>query len=111
MSTGSDTTVTRYIIQRILSSLFVLFILSIIVFSMVRIIPGDPLAAFVDPANPDPAKLEALRAELGLDQPWITQYFSWLLGVVQETSAARSPCRARCRPSSRRACRSVSPSR
>jgi peptide/nickel transport system permease protein len=75
--------VTRYIIQRILSSLFVLFILSIIVFSMVRIIPGDPLAAFVDPANPDPAKLEALRAELGLDQPWITQYFSWLLGVVQ----------------------------
>lgn len=74
---------TRYILQRILSSLFVLFILSVLVFSMVRIIPGDPLAAFVDPANPDPAKLEALRAELGLDQPWITQYLGWLLGVVQ----------------------------
>ncbi|WP_243228329.1 ABC transporter permease [Microbacterium sp. CIAB417] len=74
---------TRYIVSRILSSLFVLFVLSVLVFSMVRIIPGDPLAAFVDPANPDPEKLEALRTELGLDQPWITQYFSWLLGVVQ----------------------------
>ena len=74
---------TRYILSRVLSSLFVLFVLSVIVFSMVRVIPGDPLAAFVDPANPDPAKLDALRAELGLDQPWITQYFVWLLGVVQ----------------------------
>jgi peptide/nickel transport system permease protein len=75
--------VTRYILQRVLSSLFVLFVLSVLVFSMVRIIPGDPLAAFADPANPDPAKLAALRAELGLDRPWITQYFAWLLGAVQ----------------------------
>lgn len=74
---------TRYIISRVLSSLFVLFVLSVLVFSMVRIIPGDPLAAFADPANPDPAALAALRSELGLDQPWITQYFVWLLGVVQ----------------------------
>lgn len=74
---------TRYILSRLLSSLFVLFVLSVLVFSMVRIIPGDPLAAFADPANPDPAKLAALRSELGLDQPWITQYFVWLLGVVQ----------------------------
>ncbi|MGM1017895.1 MAG: ABC transporter permease [Actinomycetota bacterium] len=74
---------TRYIFSRVLSSLFVLFVLSILVFSMVRIIPGDPLAAFADPANPDPAALDALRSELGLDRPWITQYFVWLLGVVQ----------------------------
>lgn len=73
----------RYIVSRLFSSLFVLFVLSVLVFSMVRIIPGDPLAAFADPANPDPAKLDALRTRLGLDQPWITQYFVWLLGVVQ----------------------------
>lgn len=73
----------RYILTRILSSLFVLFVLSVLVFSMVRIIPGDPLAAFADPANPDPVALERLRQELGLDQPWFTQYFIWLLGVLR----------------------------
>lgn len=73
----------RYILTRVLSSLFVLFVLSVLVFSMVRIIPGDPLAAFVDPANPDPAALEALRHDLGLDQPWITQYFVWLFGALR----------------------------
>jgi len=74
---------TRYIFTRVLSSLFVLFVLSLMVFSMVRIIPGDPLAAFADPANPDPAALDALRHELGLDQPWYTQYFVWLTGVLR----------------------------
>lgn len=74
---------TRYILSRALSSLLVLFVLSVLVFSMVRIIPGDPLAAFVDPASPDPAKLDALRNELGLDQPWYTQYFVWLGGVLR----------------------------
>ncbi|GAB3632755.1 ABC transporter permease [Microbacterium shaanxiense] len=73
----------RYILTRILSSLFVLFVLSVLVFSMVRIIPGDPLAAFADPANPDPAALDALRTKLGLDRPWITQYFVWLFGVLR----------------------------
>ena len=73
----------RYIFTRVLSSLFVLFVLSILVFSMVRIIPGDPLASFADPANPDPAALDALRQELGLDQPWFTQYFVWLAGVLR----------------------------
>lgn len=74
---------TRYVLSRVLSSLFVLFVLSLLVFSMVRIIPGDPLSAFADPSNPDPAALDALRHELGLDQPWFIQYFVWLTGVLQ----------------------------
>ena len=73
----------RYIAGRLASAAFVLFILSILVFAMVRLIPGDPLAAFADPANPDPAALDALRAELGLDRPWYTQYLAWLAGLVQ----------------------------
>lgn len=73
----------RYVLGRLLSSVFVLLVLSVLVFSMVRLIPGDPVAAFGDPANPDPAELDRLRAELGLDQPWITQYFVWLSGLLQ----------------------------
>lgn len=74
---------TRYLATRLSSALFVLLVLSVLVFSMVRLIPGDPLAAFADPSNPDPARLEALRQELGLDQPWFTQYFVWLGGVLR----------------------------
>lgn len=73
----------RYIVTRALSSLLVLFLLSILVFSMVRFIPGDPVSAFADPANPDPEALDALRHELGLDRPWFVQYFVWLFGVLQ----------------------------
>lgn len=74
---------TRYLGSRILSSIFVLLMLSVLVFSMVRLIPGDPLAGFADPANPDPEALGALRTELGLDQPFVTQYFVWMSGVVR----------------------------
>jgi peptide/nickel transport system permease protein len=74
---------TRYIIGRIFSSILVLVLLSVIVFAMVRLIPGDPVAAFADPANPDPVALAKLRTELGLDKPWITQYFVWIFGVLQ----------------------------
>ncbi len=72
----------RYIAGRVLSSLFVLFVLSILVFSMVRLIPGDPVAAFADPTNPDPVALAELRTELGLDRPWHVQYFAWLWDVL-----------------------------
>ncbi|WP_029150272.1 ABC transporter permease [Microbacterium indicum] len=73
----------RYLISRLLSSLFVLLVLSLLVFSMVRLIPGDPVAAFADPANPDPEALALLRHELGLDRPWYTQYFVWIGGVLR----------------------------
>lgn len=73
----------RYLAGRVASSIFVLFVLSLLVFSMVRLIPGDPLASFADPGNPDPAALDELRRELGLDQPWYTQYFVWLAGVLR----------------------------
>ena len=73
----------RYISGRLLSSALVLLLLSVIVFTMVRLIPGDPVAAFADPANPDPAELARLRTELGLDRPWATQYFVWILAVLQ----------------------------
>jgi len=75
--------VIRYLAARLGSALLVLFLLSVAVFSMVRLIPGDPVAAFVDPSNPDPAQIAALRAELGLDQPFLTQYVQWIGGALR----------------------------
>lgn len=69
---------TRYLLARLGSALLVLFLLSVAVFAMVRLVPGDPVAAFVDPSNPDPAQVARIRAELGLDQPFLTQYLTWI---------------------------------
>lgn len=72
----------RYVLSRLGAALLVLFLLSIMVFAMVRAIPGDPAAALVDPANPDPAALAKIHRELGLDKPWPVQYLSWIGGVL-----------------------------
>jgi peptide/nickel transport system permease protein len=60
----------------------VLFVLSVLVFAMVRVIPGDPATAFVDPSNPDPAQIAQIRSQLGLDRPWSVQYLSWIGGAL-----------------------------
>lgn len=74
----------RYILRKLGSTLFVLFVLSLIVFLMVRLVPGDPLAGYYDAQGmPSDTKIAALRAQLGLDKPWPVQYVSWLLGVVR----------------------------
>lgn len=72
----------RYVLGRLLAALIVLFSLSVLVFAMVRLIPGDPVAAFVDPSNPDPVAIAAIRGGLGLDRPPVEQYFIWLGGVL-----------------------------
>ena len=47
---------------------------------------GDPIALFVDP-NIEPSELVRIRANFGLDQPLIVQYFKWLFNAVKlETS-------------------------
>ncbi|GAB2467926.1 peptide/nickel transport system permease protein [Conyzicola lurida] len=71
----------RYIARRIGEAVFVLFVLSVLVFLMVRIMPGDPAAAFMDPSNPDPSVRAEIYAQLGLDRPWFVQYFSWIGGI------------------------------
>jgi peptide/nickel transport system permease protein len=72
-----------YVAQRLGSALLVLFILSILVFLMVRLIPGDPLAGYFDThGTPTEFEIAQLRARLGLDRPWHIQYFSWLGGIL-----------------------------
>lgn len=71
-----------YIARRVGEAVLVLIVLSMLVFLMVRIMPGDPAAAFMDPSNPDPTVRAEIHAQLGLDRPWAVQYFSWLGGVL-----------------------------
>jgi peptide/nickel transport system permease protein len=68
----------RYIIQRMLMMIPTLLGVAILVFFMLRLMPGDPVQMMMDGANVSKAVLDAERARLGLDQPIYIQFFRWL---------------------------------
>lgn len=68
---------SAYFIRRLLLVVPVLIGVSVFTFILFFIVPGDPVLAVVgERANPQ--TVERIRAELGLDQPRITQYFTWV---------------------------------
>lgn len=72
----------QYILRRLLQTIIILFVLSIVCFLLLHLIPGDPaLSVLGDEASKE--EIENLRKELGLDRPILIQYFSWLWGVLQ----------------------------
>ena len=72
---------SNYIFKRVRSAIAVLFVVSIITFLIVKLIPGDP-AQFILGTDATPQALADMRAALGLDRPWYIQYFSWLKDVL-----------------------------
>lgn len=68
----------RYLAQRLLLLIPVLLVISVIVFSLMHLIPGDPAQAILGFENTDPAQLAAVRRDLGLDRPVYVQYARWL---------------------------------
>lgn len=66
-----------YVAGRLLQALPVLVLASMAVFSVLRLIPGDP-ADIIAGENASPAEVEALRDELGLSDPIPIQYLSWI---------------------------------
>ena len=74
----------NYIARRILQGLLVLFLVSFLVFALVRILPGDAILMQLDQAAaPTPENLEKARQELGLDRPFLEQYRTWMAGVLR----------------------------
>ena len=72
---------TAYLLKRLLIGIATLFAASIVVFAVLEIIPGDPaLIMLGTTATPD--AVEALRQQLGLDQPLLIRYFSWIGGLL-----------------------------
>lgn len=72
-----------YIARRIGIGLLMLIALSVLVFVLLRLAPGDAIDAYINPAAPlSMDELAALRARLGLDQPLPVQYFGWLRAAI-----------------------------
>src|SRR5512143_2193619 len=71
-----------YIARRLMQTVLVLIFVSVIVFSLMHLIPGDPaLVILGDQATPE--QIEALHRELLLDQPLWIQYLNWAGDVLQ----------------------------
>ncbi|MCH8474778.1 MAG: ABC transporter permease subunit [Opitutales bacterium] len=72
-----------FTIRRLLAMLVILFGVTLMVFLLMSLAPGDFLdSARADPLTPD-EYVEQMEKEWGLDQPWYTQYGIWLKNVVQ----------------------------
>jgi peptide/nickel transport system permease protein len=74
---------TAYIIRRLLFLIPLLLGLSIVMFTLIRLAPGDPALAMMSPtAASNPQYLEQTRKNLGLDEPLPVQYLTWLGNMV-----------------------------
>ncbi len=67
----------RYVVQRLLQSAFVLVGVTLVVFLLLQLVPGDPVRLALG-TRYDQATYEALRARSGLDQPLLVQYLQYL---------------------------------
>ncbi|MFT6074195.1 MAG: peptide/nickel transport system permease protein [Yoonia sp.] len=72
----------RYVLGRLTSLIISLIVASVVIFTVIEVIPGDP-AAFMLGVNARPDTIAALRAEMGLDQPVVARYFDWVTGLLQ----------------------------
>ena len=71
----------RYIIGRVIQSIVSMFVVSVIVFALVRL-SGDPIQIMM-PAEASKADIELMRAHLGLDRPWAVQYWRFATQAFQ----------------------------
>ena len=72
----------KFILKRLGVSVIIVFMVSLFAFSLMHILPGDParIALGVEASQED---VDALRAELNLDKPLVTQYVLWIKGIVK----------------------------
>ena len=73
---------TGYIFKRLISAIPVLLGISVIVFLIMAMIPGDPATAILG-SYATPENVEKLNRDLGLDKPLVQRYFIWLGNMLQ----------------------------
>ncbi len=71
---------TTYITRRLIQTAGLLFLLSVLLFALVNLAPGGPLAGQGQSRHIDPEKIALLKRQFGLDKPLPTQYLIWLVG-------------------------------
>src|SRR5262245_30206251 len=73
----------KYVIRRLLLAIPVLVLASLIVFGLMRVMPGDALTALMaESGNVSQRELAKLRRDLGLDKPYHEQYLIWVWQMI-----------------------------
>ncbi|MCR2793140.1 ABC transporter permease [Microbacterium sp. zg.Y625] len=72
-----------YILRRVLQVIPVFFGATLLIYFMVFAMPGDPILALFGDRTPNPALLAQIREDYHLDDPFIVQYFYYIVGVFQ----------------------------
>lgn len=87
----------RYLIRRGIISIFTLIAISMVVYGILAIAPGDPLSGFASNPNVPPELRERIRKTMGLDDPIPVQYMKWATAYIQgdwlQSYSAKIPVR------------------
>src|SRR5437016_14590387 len=79
----------QYVLRRIALAIPTLILVSVIVFAMMRLMPGDVVTRMVEGHAYAPT-MDALRKDLGLDRPVHVQYLEWIGNLVRHGDFGRS---------------------
>ena len=87
----------RYLIRRTIISIITLIAISVVVYTILALAPGDPLSGFANNPNVPPELRERIRKTMGLDDPIHVQYLRWATAYVQgdwlQSYSAKIPVR------------------
>jgi peptide/nickel transport system permease protein len=72
-----------YIARRVLQGGVLLLFVSLVSYGIMNLAPGGPLAVYLHNPQVTPDKIDLLRHQLGLDQPWYARYVAWLGGLLR----------------------------
>ena len=70
----------KYIFKRLLTLIPVLLVVSVTIFLLIHLVPGDPAAAMLG-EQATQEQIDALRETLGLNKPLLVQYLRWVRGL------------------------------
>jgi len=97
----------RFILRRIGLALITLWLLSVLVFFLVQLLPGNVARSILGPLAAQ-STVDNLNHQLGTDKPVIVQYFNWLKGLLHGDLGDSLTYRSRCGRSSPRPSRTPS---
>lgn len=81
---------TKYILRRILFLIPVILGVTFIVFSILSLTPGDPAAMMLGDRASSPEQVKIMREKMGLDKPFLVQYFNYIKNIVLHLDIGRS---------------------
>ncbi len=74
---------SKYLVRRLIAIVALAFGISVIVFMIIRLVPGDPVIALLGTNAGNPEVIERLRQQLGLNLPIQVQYLRWIAGILR----------------------------